>query len=240
VDALLDGLARRMSGDSARPHVRAAWAAGSEAIGAFPYSDHVARSPGPLQKGVSHPLWLDPSVASAGHWRAWQNDLAWTEPWGPVIAERSLRRVRDGFRVGAAHLAAAVDAADPPFVDAVAADWRIVRTIEASLTTILNLLAWIPVRDSFSAGVDGDERRRLARRLRAIARAERANAAAVLPLLEQDSRLGFASDGGGVVRGGLFTPELVRWKLGQIDDLLLRALPEALGRQPASPGSPPG
>ena len=38
----------------------------------------------------------------------------------------------------------------------------------------------------------------------------------------------------GVLRGGLFTPELVRWKIGQLDDLLVRELPRLTGRPPAA------
>jgi hypothetical protein len=61
---------------------------------------------------------------------------------------------------------------------------------------------------------------------------ERSNVQRVLPLLEQDSRLGYASEGGGIVRGGLFTPELVRWKLGQIDNTLRIELPRLAGIAP--------
>jgi hypothetical protein len=60
---------------------------------------------------------------------------------------------------------------------------------------------------------------------------ERDNVLGVLPLLDQDSRLGYASEGGGVIRGGLFTPELVRWKLGEIEDTLARQLPEQMASQ---------
>jgi hypothetical protein len=38
--------------------------------------------------------------------------------------------------------------------------------------------------------------------------------------LERDSRLGFAQDGGGVVRGGLFTARLLERASGELDDLL--------------------
>ena len=228
MEHLLDRIATRAYGRAARPAVRAAWTAFSEAIARFPYSDRVARSPGPLQKGPSHPLWLDPGTPNVSHWRSWQNDLAWTEPWGPAVAARYLGLVRDGFALGRGQLDIALTLVEAPYRDALEAEWRIARTLEASLTTVLHLLAWIPLRDQFAAGDDPRERRRLARRLRAIALAERANAVGILPSLERDSRLGFASDGGGVVRGGLFTPALVRWKVGQLDDVLLRELPAAL------------
>ncbi len=228
MEEILDSIATEAYGAGARPHVRAAWTAFSEAIRAFPYSDRVARSPGPLQKGPSHPLWLDPAQPNVSHWRSWQNDLDWTAPWGPVVAERYLRRVRDGFTAGIDHLERAREHAAAPYREALDAERRVARTIEASLTTVLHLIAWIPLRDAFAASADAADRRSVAARLRRIAQAERRNALAILPLLEMDSRLGFASDGGGVVRGGLFTPALVRWKVGQLDDLLVRELPDAL------------
>ena len=227
-DVLLDRLACRFYGEEVLAEVRAAWRSFSDAIAAFPYSDHVARSPGPFQKGPSHPLWLDPAIPAVSHWRSWQNDLDWTAPWGPAVAGKYLREVRDGFDRGVAQLEAALHAVAPPYRDALEGEWRVARTIAASLATVLHLLDWIPLRDKFWASTDPGERTRLGRALRVIAINERANAAAVLPLLERNSRLGFASDGGGIIRGGLFTPALVRWKIGQLDDLLLRELPEAM------------
>jgi hypothetical protein len=61
--------------------------------------------------------------------------------------------------------------------------------------------------------------------LEGIALAERNNAEKIVPTLESDSRLGYASEGGGVGRGGLFSPELVQWKIGELEDLLILGLP---------------
>lgn len=108
------------------------------------------------------------------------------------------------------------------------AEWRIARTIESSLETVLNLIDWIETRDRYPGS-----KQAAAQRLEEIALAERRNALRILPVLEADSRLGYASEGGGVLRGGLFTPELVRWKIGQLDDLLVRELPRLTSRAPA-------
>lgn len=199
----LEELAQIEYGPEAVPNVLLAWRRFTEAIREFPYSDNVARVPGPLQKGPSNPFFLDASVPTFGRWRSWQNDLEWTKPWGPQITAKYLRRVRDGFAEGATLLERA---------PAAAAEYRIARTIVAALETTLNLIEWIQARDSGAP----------AERLLEILERERANVEGVLPLLEADSRLGFASDGGGIIRGGLFTPELVRWKLGQIEDAMLR------------------
>jgi dienelactone hydrolase len=230
--AILAELARNNYGESAVPHVLKAWTAFSDGIRQFPYSDNVSRIPGPLQKGPSNPFFLDPTVPGFGRWRAWQNDLKWTEPWRPAVAAKYLTIVRDRYREGVAHLEAARSAATEQYHrDAVAGEWRIARTIESSLNTILHLIAWIEERDRFHGAGSTAQRAESGAKLREILLAERDNVIDVLPLLDADSRLGYASEGGGVIRGGLFTPELVRWKLGQIEDLLARVLPEQMAAQ---------
>ncbi len=215
---VLEDLARQEYGPAAAPKVLEAWRRFSEAIREFPYSDSVARLPGPLQKGPSHPFLLDPGTPSFGRWRAWQNDLGWTKPWGPEITAKYLGRVKDGFEAGAALLAE---------TQAASAEYRIARLITASLATVLNLIDWIQARDR---GAGPDE-------LLAILERERQNVESILPLLEADSRLGYASEGGGVQRPGLFTPELVRWKLGQIEDVMFRQIPARFGVRPRLPSN---
>jgi dienelactone hydrolase len=235
VEAQLRSVAVRNYGSKAAPFVLRAWHHFSEGIVQFPYSDNVARLPGPLQKGPSHPFFLDPAITNFGAWRAWQNDLGWTKPWGPAIAAKYLSRVRDEFRKGTALLAEARSTAGETHREAIAAEWRIGTLLESSLETVLHLIEWIEARDRFYQAAD---KRALGRKLQDILIAERANVQRVLPLLDQDSRLGYASEGGGIVRGGLFTPELVRWKLGQIDNTLSVELPRLAGIPPLSvPGT---
>ncbi len=221
--ALLASLARRHYGPAA-PAVVRAWSHFSDGIREFPYSDSVSRTPGPLQKGPSNPFFLDPSVPSFGPWRTWQNDLKWTAPWGPEIAAKYLGRVRDAFRRGIAELEQARSSVQGEDREALDREWRIARTIEISLQSTLHLAEWLRVRDR-AWNAEPTERRRYAEQLAAIVKAERRNAEAALPILEADSRLGHASEGGGIVRGGLFTADLVRWKIGLMDDLLVRQLP---------------
>ncbi|HZT33233.1 MAG TPA: prolyl oligopeptidase family serine peptidase [Bryobacteraceae bacterium] len=232
-EQLLEDLARESYGGRAAPLVVRAWNHFSEGIRLFPYSDRVSRLPGPLQKGPSQPFFLDPKVKSFGAWRAWQNDLQWTAPWGPVIARKYLALVKDQFSAGIAELEAARRGAPEPYREAIAGEWRIARTIESSLQTVIHLIDWLTARDEYFAATSAEGRAQAAAKLERIALAERRNAQEILPVLESDSRLGYASEGGGVIRGGLFTPELVRWKLGQLDDVLARQLPALTGRPPA-------
>ncbi len=221
----LETLARARFG-AAASRVRNAWRHFSDGIREFPYSDRVSRTPGPLQKGPSNPFFLDASVPAFGLWRAWQNDLKWTEPWGSEIATKYLRRVLEAFQAGIRELDQGRAQAQGAEREALEEEWRIARTIESSLQSTLNLAEWIRVRD-----LARDAPERYAPELRAIARRELANARGILPVLEADSRLGHASEGGGLVRGGLFTPDLVRWKIGMLEDLLVRQLP-AFGKLP--------
>ena len=68
--------------------------------------------------------------------------------------------------------------------------------------------------------------------MEAIALAEREHAETIVPALDSDSRLGYASEGGGVSRGGLFSPELERWNPGELEDLLILSLPARTGPTP--------
>lgn len=222
-------VAERNFGSPAAPAVVRAWHHFSDGIRQFPYSDAVSRLPGPLQKGPSHPLFEDPSVPNFGLWRSWQNDLKWTRPWGPDITRKYLSIVEGECGKGLGELEAARSAAHGSDRERVDAEWRVAATIRAALRTTLNLIDWIEARDRYLATKSAGA----AARMESIALAERENAAGILPILEADSRLGYASEGGGVVRAGLFTPELVQWKLGDIDDLLIRRLPALTGRPAA-------
>ena len=92
-------------------------------------------------------------------------------------------------------------------------------------TTILVTVSYLVVfLIAYAATPPGQKREQLRERLAEIARDELANAAAALSFAEVDSRLGSASEGGGVQRGGLFTPALIRHKIGLLEDVLERQL----------------
>jgi len=104
MEQLLRQQAERDFGDKAAPYVLRAWHDSVEAIRSYPYSDEVARYPGPLQRGRAIPSSWIPSIRNFGRARAWQNDLRWTEPWGPEITAKYLGQLEDWFAKGDAEL----------------------------------------------------------------------------------------------------------------------------------------
>ena len=168
------------------------------------------RYPGPIQKGPSQPLFLDPAIKNFGPCRAWQNDLAWTNPWGPELTARQFRRVEEEFQSGIADLKKAARSRRP----GVSAGDRGRAARRGN---------HVPLRahDTESDRVDsrprrlcgreppGARREELRKRLIAIGRDELANARAALAVAEADSRIGASSEGDGLQRGGAFTPALI-------------------------------
>ena len=231
LEELLRDQAERDFGRAAAPYVLRAWHAYSKGIRAYPYSDPVARIPGPIEKGPSQPLFLDSHIPNFGRWRSWQNDLDWTKPWGVEIATKYLGHFEEDFAKGNAELRAARLVAPVAYRPAIESELNVALTIQTATRSVLNLAAWIQTREKFEAATSDQKRRAAAEELAAIALKERQNCLEILPVLDADSRLGYASGGGGIVRGGLFTPALVRWKLGVMDDMLLRQLPATFASQ---------
>lgn len=233
---LLRDLAQGDFSSGAVNPVLRAWHDYSEGIRVYPYSDPVARYPCPIQKGPSNPFFLDPAIPDFGRSRSWQNDLKWTAPWGPEITSKYLGQVDDWFAKGKAELADAERQATEEDRAALGAELGIGRTLESSVRSTLNLIDWLGARNQLLAAHSEEARRAALGRLRQVAVGERQNALQILPALEADSRLGYASEGGGVSRGGLFSPELVRWKIGELEDVLLVGLPA----EDTTSGSAPG
>jgi hypothetical protein len=136
-----------------------------------------------------------------------------------------LGQLEDWFLKGDAQLEEARRVAEPEYHGAIDSELRVGRTIQTAVRSTLNLIEWLKARDTYEAAKSESGRREALEAMNKVAMAELENAQRILPLLNGDSRLGYASDGAGLIRGGLFNPDLVRWKTGQIDDLLLRILP---------------
>ena len=220
-------------GEAGRPAVRAAWAAFSEAIRAFPYSD--ARRPiaRPIPEGAQPPALARPGPSrtcrAGGRGRT-------TSPGRSPGDPRSLGahlRAGPGWvprRASTELEAAARKPSSDPFRAALEGEWRIARTIEASLTTVLHLLAWIPLRDAFVRGhASPAERRRLgtppARHRPCGARRTRSRSCR-----SSSGTRGLDSPPTAAASSAAACSRrrLVRWKIGQLDDLLLRELPDVL------------
>ena len=86
--------------------------------------------------------------------------------------------------------------------------------IASSIRTTIHLDLWLEARNAADW-----------KAMQRVALAERENVVQILPILCRDTRLGYASEGGGIIRGGLFNATQVEWKLGTLDDLLVRQLP---------------
>lgn len=174
-------------------------------------------------KGEPQKMWM----STFGPARAWQNDLKWTQPWGPAITSKYLQRVPDDYSNGDTELETAARIASPGRRSAIESERRIAQTIESAIKSDLHLIQWIEARNHYyDASSSRGRRRQSLKQMETIALDEKANAEQILPLLKMDSRLGYASDGTGLIRGGLFTPDLVEWKLGELDDVLLRQIPK--------------
>jgi len=129
---------------------------------------------------------------------------------------------------GEPELAAAATVAPANYRPAIESEWSIGKMIESSVRAVLNLIDWLEASNDYRYAKSEKQRGEALAAMEKAAFAERANAARILPLLRADSRLEYASDGAGLIRGGLFAPALVEWSVGELDDVLLRQLP-ALG-----------
>ncbi len=118
--------------------------------------------------------------------------------------------------MGIADLKEARQVAEPRYRSGLDAELHVVETMSRSVHTMLNLIAWIPIRDAYAAEPNGPRRDDLRKRLIAIGRDELVNARAALTVAEADSRIGASSEGDGLQRGGCFTPSLISTKIGML------------------------
>jgi len=224
-DQLLEQIITRDFGSHTIAHVRRAWQHVTRAIRNYPYSNWVSRSAGgPIHKGPSQPLWLGEGIKTANPWRAWQNDLNWTKPWGPQVVEDCFHMMEDEMAAAAADLSQAHKVAEPRKAAQLTAEIRVVQMMQRSLHTMRNLIRWVPVRDAYNQTDVPAERARLRKKLIAIGTDELANAKAGLLLAKADSRFGEVGQPMGARRGGLFNAALIRFKIGQLEDVLYRQL----------------
>jgi hypothetical protein len=224
-ETLLDQIIARDFGARTAPHVKRAWDHVTRAIRNYPFSNWVSRSAGgPIQKGTSQPLWLDEGVRSRSPWRAWQNDLNWTKPWGPEIVEDCFRTMEEEMAAACAELQQARGAADPGKLSELDAEIRVIEMAQRSLHTMRDLMRWVPVRDAYKTAKSPGDREALHKQLVAICEDELANAKRGLALAKADSRFGAVGQPAGSRRGGLFNAPLIRYKIGQVEDVLYRQL----------------
>jgi hypothetical protein len=233
---LLRRIAQRDFGAGAAEAI-AGWRDLSAAIQQYPFSGGMAM--GPIQKGPSHPLFLQSSYKPLhGRGRQFTNDLNWTRPWGPDLALSQLEKLEAGWSSGITHLRKA--AAEAP------ADRRRTATREEGLAEALlycirstiNVGRFYQARELFENATDQDRAAEALDKLIRIAKAERENAKAALPFVCADSRIGFANSGQmdqeGVPRAGIYSPGSIQKKIEQVTRLIDVELP-AIGKSRGLP-----
>ena len=223
IDRLLHDLAAVEFGDEAADGFVRAWDHFSEAIRYYPYSDPIARHPGPIQVGPAHPLYLDRAKRVPKDWRTFVNDLSGTKPWGPELAVACFEKFLERWQKGLTVMEDAMRCVPPERRDAARREFGVAKSIFCSARTYTNVTRFLAARKRLYAETDKDKRSEILAEMQGIAEAELANAKEALPLCEADSRIGYAS--GGARIGGLYTPAAIRAKIKQVETLLDEELP---------------
>lgn len=199
-------------GAEAAPAVVQAWEAFSAAIrDYFPYTWGVCRYPGPLQSAPGQPFPIDPQQPVPRRWaRGYVNDLAWTGirerfllrgPWNDQVVERCLHAVHRCYEEGNRFMERALVHCAPQYRSAVQRAYSVSRMQQSQVTTIVNLIEFIRLRNQYAL----QPNQILLRSLLHVLERELTNAQTALCLVEHDSRLGFSCEGDGNIRGGHFT-----------------------------------
>jgi hypothetical protein len=218
IEDLLADMARSRFGAKAAPEFVRAWHHFSKAITCYPYSDAVARNPGPIQVGPGLPLYLDGAKKLPSTWRSPVNDLSGTAPWGPEVALKSFGRLEAEWQAGVDLMSRAM--AEVPTAQRSEAERElgIAKAILCCTRSYMNLTRFVVVRGELDAAKGEPLRSEVLGRMRTVALAELENAREALKVCEADSRVGYASGGSHV--GGLYTPALIRWKIAQVETML--------------------
>ncbi|MCX7429281.1 MAG: hypothetical protein NTW96_27110 [Planctomycetia bacterium] len=223
IDRLLLDMASREYGAEAAPGFVRAWGHFSKAITYYPYSDSVARHPGPIQVAPAQPLYLDPKKKVAGDWRSFVNDLGGTQPWGPEIAVKYFGLLDDEWQKGLDVMSEAMDKVPAEKQPAARREFGIAKSILCSVRSYMNVTRFFVARQRFYAEPDKTWREAILAEMRGIAEAELTNAREALVVCEADSRIGYASGGSHI--GGLYTPASIRAKIEQVEKMIGEEMP---------------
>jgi hypothetical protein len=229
VDTLLREMATRDFGAAAVPKVVEAWARFSHALGYYPFSSGTTIL-GPIQKGPSHPLFLDANyrpVNSKG--RNFTNDLQWTMPYGAEITAKYFRLMQEEWQRGVALLEESVHDVPPGKKHNLEQEIGITKVQLACVNTTLNLIAFCQARLGLATGPSSQEAQQALDQMAEIARREMENSQQALAYVKADSRLGYANSALtetiGVGRGGIFSPVSIEKKIACVRRLLDTEVP---------------
>jgi hypothetical protein len=225
IDELLLNLAGQEFGAQAGPKFVEAWRHFSTAITYYPYSDSIARHPGPIHVGPAQPLYLDRGKSSGKVWCTWQNSLGWTEPWGPAVTLKYFGLLEAEWQRGIEIMERAMADVPADRGEAARREYGIAKSILCSVRSCENVIRFLVARENLYREPDAAGRETLVAEMRRVANAEIRNTREALPLCEADSRIGYATVWGDMRVAGFFTPALLRWKIAQVEQMIREELP---------------
>jgi hypothetical protein len=202
-----------------------AWEAFSVAIREYyPYTWGVCRYPGPLQSAPGQPFYLDPSRPMPRPWaRGYVNDLKWTgivtrflvdkhKTWDERVVARCFQGAIQWYALGNHYLEEALRTCKEVDRQAISATLHVAQMQYYQMKTVVNLIAFIPVRQAYSI----QPTPLLMDALVYVLQSELENSLAALRLARRDSRLGFSCEGDGNVRGGHFNAYTIEQKVADL------------------------
>ncbi len=225
VEELLLRLAGQEFGPRAAPKFVEAWRHFSTAITYYPYSDSIARHPGPIHVGPAQPLYLDRGKSSGKVWCTWQNSLGWTEPWGPEVTLKYFGLLEAEWQRGIALMERAMADVPADRREAARREYGIAKSILCSVRSCRNVIRFLVSREKLYRQRDAARRQQLLAEMRRVAESELANTREALPLCEADSRIGYATAWGDMRVAGFFTPALLRRKIAQVEQMIHQEMP---------------
>jgi hypothetical protein len=237
IDDLLGKIAKRDLGEHSISLCSEAWKRFSKAMEYHPRIQPYFF--GPLFMGPAHPLILDVEKSSTlpeimftdmirlseadgvtrrhGWKPLFATDLSWTG--GPHLTECFIEHLEFFLREweeGVSLLSEAVGKAEPRKRPRSLKDLGVAKMISHIIRTSINVARFYRMRDELKEEITSKaKKRQILEGMLKIAREEKANSTSALKLVERDYRLGF-----GYTYEVAFTPEMIRAKIRQVEDLI--------------------
>lgn len=233
----LRAIARRDFGEGA-PHALTAWRAWSEAIQHYVATGHDQY--GPFRIGPSYPLvWQEPAELDVDWYAMHGGRIARTNyspgmgrnsqlpamqrldvPTRVELELRSLQRMEAQWRWGVEEMARAITLAPARKREAAAQQLGIGRFILHAVVTVVHTKQWWLLKRRVLGGPAAGEAMALLGEMAELAEREIANAAAAIPLVRADSRLGWEP-----TMGYLTDEAHLRWKIAHVRRVLEHEIP---------------
>lgn len=225
VEEGLRAIASRQFGAAVAEEVVAAWETMSRAHDAFPGSIPVMYT-GPLSRGPNFPFIFDQIDRRFPN--SWLLDkeidgdrLDWASPFGPEKVLECYRAEVAGGWPAVRRLEAAIARTSGEDRRRLERETGVMAFHLIQTESAANVVDFLLRRNEFHAAEDSEEKRALLDRIEAICRAELQNAAAALPLLAADPRLGWH----GEAYGYMINAAAIGEKLARLRGLVEERLP---------------